>query len=486
METNRRFTIFAFPQFFDGAELKLNIVVLPRNQNPLMPAIEQHFPPIPDAPPFAEAQLAFEAKIISGLNRFPNNHLASDTRPLPVAQPGNAKELFAALAKNLRIKNLHQTNEDLDGNQDSAKLHPAVAPELSVIKYLPVTYRKAFNFTTPRTRNARTDDSYLCAVRNAGRVPGFKRSPDEISWGKVFAFAIRQPQLAIELGMIYQTHLAIDAVHFPHGGWLYVDLAAGSDYLDQQNAVEQDPTLIAKKECFIKKYAARIPVLKPGEPRQVFAPLLFPVLFKAQPADPDPQPDGNYDTLLIEAAAYDDGFAKIAHAYQPRSRDLMAEESDGAHPVKDAGIRLGWDDEQILIWYMRQMMIDSTVTINPDKRIDAPLGVFGYAIDVRDTTNPANLWESLNSVESKAVLSVPKDTIPGAEVISIGSFTGELPYQVYPTQIDGDKSKNYWLPMYYANWNGHSMVLPDQDAAKIYQTTNAEAQHEPERTIPAP
>src|SRR5437868_13473909 len=104
METNRRFTIFAFPQFFDGVELKLNIVVLPRNQNPLMPAIEQHFPPIPDAPPFAEAQLAFEATIISGLNRFPNNHLASDTRPLPVAQPANRKELFAALAKNLRIK----------------------------------------------------------------------------------------------------------------------------------------------------------------------------------------------------------------------------------------------------------------------------------------------------------------------------------------------------------------------------------------------
>jgi hypothetical protein len=472
MESKRRFTILAFPQFFNGDELRLNVVVLPRNQNPLKPAIEQNFPPILDAPPFAEANLAFEAKIISGLNSFPNNHLADDTQPLAVAQPGNAKELFEALGKNLSIKNFNQTNEDLDTNQDSIKLNPAVAQELSVIKYLPVSYRKAFNFTTPRTPNARTDDSYLCAVRNAGPVPGFTRSPDEISWGKVFAFALRQPLLARQLGMIYETSLAIDPAHFPQGGWLYVDLADGSDYLDQQKAVEQDPALIALHECFIKKYAARIPALKPGEPRQVFAPILFPVLFKEQAADPDPPPDGNYDTLFIEAAAYDDGFAKIVHAYQPRSRNLLVEDSDGAHPVKDVGFRLGWDDEQILIWTMRQMMIDDSVKTNPDKRIDAPLGVFGYAIDVRDATNPANPWESLNGVESKADLTIPKDNAPGAEAISIGGFTGELPYQVYPMQLDGDKSKSYWLPMYYADWNGHSMVLPDEEAAEIYRNTD--------------
>ena len=86
-------------------------------------------------------------------------------------------------------------------------------------------------------------------------------------------------------------------------------------------------------------------------------------------SDPDPAPDGNYDQLFIESAEYDDGFAKIVHAAQPPSRNLLFEESDGAHPVKDVGIRLGWDDEQILIWYMRQMMIDPTVT-NPDHRLD--------------------------------------------------------------------------------------------------------------------
>ncbi|MDL1894922.1 hypothetical protein FBQ82_01485 [Anaerolineae bacterium CFX7] len=481
METNRRFSILTFPQFFDGNTLAVNIVVLPRNQNPLQPAIEQHdgivFPPpvIADAPAFADAKLSFDAKIVAGLSVFPHRLLSNATIPLATNAPPQARDLFVALAKNFSISNLNQTNENLDANADNAQSPESKArpQELSVKKYLPFSYRSAFNFTTPRTRNAVTDDSYHCAVRDAGKVPGFTRSPDTISWGKVFAFALRQPLLAEQLGMLYHATLAIDAAHFPQGGWLYVDLNDGSAYKAQQQA----------DDSFVKKYAARIPPLKPNEPRQVFAPLLFPVLYKANAADPDPLPDGNYDQVFIETADYDDGFAKIVHAYQPHSRNLLSEESDGAHPVKDAGVRLGWDDEQILIWYMRQMMIDPTVVTNPDKRLDAPLGVFGYAVDVRDTSNAANPWESLNSVSTKqnlAVANPPNQSIPFANA----NTTLELPFQVYPLQLDGDKSKTYWLPMYFAHWNGHSMALPDQDAADIYQTTNADVKADPETTIP--
>ncbi|MBA4182497.1 MAG: hypothetical protein H0X49_00575, partial [Acidobacteria bacterium] len=187
------------------------------------------------------------------------------------------------------------------------------------------------------------------------------------------------------------------------------------------------------------------------------------------------------------AAAFDDGFAKIVHARQPHSRNLLAEKSDGAHPVKDAGIRLGWDDEQILIWYMRQMMIDPTVT-NPDKRIDAPLGVFGYAVDVRETVAPENalpenVWESLNEVASRAELTIPRDPNQPDDLLSIGGFAGELPYQVYPAQLDGNKNKSFWLPMYFANWMGHNIVLPDTEAAEIYQTTNPDVRPDPEDAV---
>ncbi len=478
METNRKFSLLTFPQFFDGNHLALNILVLPRNQNPLQGAIIQHdgihFPPpvIPDALAFADARLVFEAKIITGLGTFPNNRLPNASQSLATAAPTAARSLFTALAKNFSISNLNQTNENLDANLDSAQKNPAVSQELSVKKYLPLSYRAAFNFTNPRTPNATTDDSYHCAVRNAGRVPGFKRSSNDVSWGKVFAYALRQPQLAAQLGMLYQSSLPVAAADFPQGGWLYVDLADTSDYKAQEQA---DPT-------FIKPYAARIPPLKPAEPRPVFAPLLFPVLFKANAADPDPAPDGNYDQLFIESAEYDDGFAKIVHAAQPPSQNLLVEENDGAHPVKDVGVRLGWDDEQILIWYMRQMMIDPSVA-NPDRRLDAPLGVFGYAVDVRDTSAPANPFKSLNGVTTRQDLAISDPPNQSVQFANQGSAL-ELPYQVYPSQLDGDQTKNYWLPVYFASWNGHTVVLPDNEAADIYQTTNPTVKGDAQTLIP--
>ncbi|HKE59559.1 MAG TPA: hypothetical protein VKB46_22770, partial [Pyrinomonadaceae bacterium] len=75
-------------------------------------------------------------------------------------------------------------------------------------------------------------------------------------------------------------------------------------------------------------------------------------------------------------------------------------------------------------------------------------------------------WTSLNAVASKQSLVVKAN----GDQVDLGQFAEELPYQVYPAQLDGDSNKSYWLPMYFANWNDHSMVLPDKDAADIYRT----------------
>jgi hypothetical protein len=80
-------------------------------------------------------------------------------------------------------------------------------------------------------------------------------------------------------------------------------------------------------------------------------------------------------------------------------------------------------------------------------------------------------------------LSIPEDKNQPDQVIPLGDFVGELPYQVYPIQLDGNKSASYWLPMYFANWNGHSMVLPDEKAAEIYQTTHPDVKPDPEDEI---
>ena len=94
-----------------GGTLALNIVVLPRNQKPLQPAIEQH-PTIPDSPAFADAVFSFEAHIVSSLAGFPNNHTANAVVSAPVAQPANVRALFEALGKQFKISNLNQTNAD--------------------------------------------------------------------------------------------------------------------------------------------------------------------------------------------------------------------------------------------------------------------------------------------------------------------------------------------------------------------------------------
>ena len=187
-----------------------------------------------------------------------------------------------------------------------------------------------------------------------------------------------------------------------------------------------------------------------------------------------PPPGSNYDQLFIATAEYDDGFAKIVHCRQPTNRDLLEEKSDGSYPVKDVGVNLGWDDEEITDRYIRQLEIDPAGGM--DGRLDAPLGVFGYVIDVRETAEPENPWESLNLVQSRQAL-----TLAGACRCDRRWVDSPASCRIrfIPMQVDGRKNLNYWLPMYFANWMGHSMVLPDPDAAAIYQTTNVDVTADP-------
>ncbi|WP_273566078.1 hypothetical protein [Maribacter halichondriae] len=404
-----------------------------------------------------------------GTNPLPQPQPLNLGTPLITDSPDNPREIFEAMANHLQIfdSNMENSNINLQNIPKERQFEDARPRDVSVSKYLPKSYRNAINFTTPRTKNAVTDDSYHCAVKTAKYYAGFQRSSDIVSWGKVFAHVLRQPLLARAAGFIYSTTLSIDADTFPDGGYLYIDLADGSSFSPQSTA---DPN-------FIKNYAARIPALTPGEPRHVFAPLLYPVLATH---------DGNYDELFQETAEFDDGFAKIVHCHQPPHRNPIEEEADGSYPTKETGIHCSWNDEQILIWYMRQLMQDDSVT-DASKRLDAPLGVLGYHLDVRelaDAGNPENPWESLNRVTSRQPLTLARNPNNPSEVIELGGFEGELPYQVYPSQLDGTEQvtgqqQTYWLPMYFANWNGHSMVLPDPDASTVYQTTNTNVDSDP-------
>ena len=352
---------------------------------------------IPDAPPFADAQLSFTASIFDSLSRLPEQPCADPGARAAGSGAGQSRAIFEALAAQLQIVDLDTTNRniDLDAIPKRAQASGRQPPRRRSRSACPRAYRQAFNFSGPRHANLVTDDSYHCAIKDAKLVPGFQRSGEFISWGKVFAYLMRQPFLAEQAGLIYRTSVTVQPTHFPNGGWLHIDLAPGSDYRQQLDA----------DHTFIRRYAARIPRLVAAEPRHVFASVLFPVLFKASAGDPDPAPPGsNYDQLFIATAEYDDGFAKIVHCRQPTNRDLLEEKSDGSYPVKDVGVNLGWDDEEITDRYIRQLEKDPAGGM--DGRLDAPLGVFGYVIDVRETAEPENPWESLNLVQSRQALTL--------------------------------------------------------------------------------
>ncbi len=466
MEPFQRFSILTFPQSYQDGVLNFNIVVLPRDQNPLAPAIINS-PPLPNSETaFADAQFVFRAKVLSGFDISPLPQPTADVGILlEVETPENAREIFEALSKHMNIDmpTMNNSNATLAGLSPDRKPEAPRSRENSVKKYIPKTFFEASGIKTISNKNAVTDDSYQCALKDGKFDPDFKQSTDSVSWGKVFAYLLRQPLLARQAGMIFSASIPIEEDTFPEGGYLYVDIDADSSYFDQQSA----------DDTFIKRYAARIPALAPGDDdRSLFASVLFPVVQVHQ---------GNYDELFIEASEFDDGFTKIVHTFQPRNRNFIIEESDGNYPVKDVGIEFSFDDIFILERYMRQLMED--ISIGAGKRIDAPMGVYGFNIDVREVAVPENNWESLNHVMSKQPLVLLRNPGASDDFIVIGDFDGELPFQVYPVQINARKELNYWLPMYYGAWNGHSVVLPDEDAALIYQNTNDEVDGDDERVV---
>src|SRR5215217_2661298 len=377
-----KLSVLTFPQFWDNAARRLDLraVVLPRN-NPLDPLLTG-IPPVPDEPAFVDAKLTFDIGFIASLDRLPD--------------PADVQ--FSQIVSG-------QTPPDLGGLYDELALHFPVAPpgaalpaptprraNTQILKYLPVSYRSAFAFGSTRTSYARTDDSFRCALQTPpGPVPPPPPSPG-MRWGQVIASVLSQPRLAERLGLVYRLSLNIPAdIPVGRGGWLYVSFAVGTTY----------SSLLPPKPN-IKLYAARIPPLDVERERTLFAPVLFPV----------PAPSLSFDENILEAQTWDDGFAKIVHCAQPRHGDLLDNSTDPTAPVQDAGIQLGWDDEQLVIWFNRQADTDPQVVAQ-----DSPMGVHGYRVDVRRMGTQD--WTSLARVEGDLKLGTFNEHFVGEHALRV-------------------------------------------------------------------
>lgn len=183
--------------------------------------------------------------------------------------------------------------------------------------------------------------------------------------------------------------------------------------------------------------------------RTLFACVLFPV----------PAPALSFDENLLEAQTWDDGFTKIVHCAQPLHDDLLDNSESPSAPVQDAGIQLGWDDEQLVVWLNRQAQSDPLV-----EATDSPLGVHGFRVDVR-RAGTAN-WTSLARVEGDLKLGTFND-----------HFLGEHALRVAPMQLHGLRKGDFWMPSYFARWNGKSLCVGDDFSSTLKSGGDGQARN---------
>ena len=435
-------SILTFPQRWKNNKLTFRVLIIPRNLDPVKTGEIA-----PGTISWCDSTITLKARLIRYPEKYPSILEPDSAYTLPgISMPPGTAAIFQNMAA------------QLGGIQSNRKLEPT-DPDKRARKYLPESYRNSFNFTGPRTKDASTDEAYHCAIKDKTPAdPAFKPTTDSLSWGKVFAYCLRQPALAKRVGFIHEATIDVDPLFVKEGGWLYVDLDTGCSY---KPAMDLDQQLV-------KRYASRIPKLKKNDDRSLFAVVQFPVLISPVPDPADenePIQPSAMDDLLIEAEQYADGFCKIVHANQPVSSDLLREKEDEELPViTEAGIRLGWDDEQLLIWMNRQMQQDPT--LDAGRRMDAPMGVMQYRVDIRlhsGTVPNPNAWIPLCKVRNMA------DLMLGPNKIDSKDNETELSVEVYPSQLDARKDQPFWLPQYFANFSGKSLVLADTDAIDIFR-----------------
>lgn len=435
-----KLSLLIFPQSFSGGKIEFNILIIPKNFNPLLPFEPLH-------PPFAEAILNFRAQVINKLEGLPVITDVTDNLAVTISNPSVVTtDVWEALRKQIKASDglTIDDAETAHPDQQADSVQMQKYQQVAIRKHLPETYTSAFNFTKARTRFATTGDEYDCAVKNNGEQKDTNTKRDTISWGKVVALILRNPLLAEKAGLIYKATLTLTEGLFDEGGWLFTDFTDDSDY----------KTL---PKNLISSYAARIPPLKDLAERILFSPIQFPVLQIAAT-------NAGYDEIFREAIVYDDGFAKIVHANQPANHYLLKENDNSNSPVKDIGIRLGWDDEQMLIWHNRQMRRKEETTELP---VDAPLGVFGYRVDARKKGDAK--WFSQNAVIAKDGITIQEDNIVVGDADAAAPL--EPAVEIHPAAHGNSKEDGFWLPMYFTNWMGKPLSIPDKEAEEINNLT---------------
>jgi hypothetical protein len=427
MATTHKLTIIPYLQQWRHTTRTLAIrLLVVSSGNPLAPLTGA----TPAVPAFADAKFAFSVNISDSVGALPQRTLVDQVTIVPDAAGANptvthpnSRPIFAAIQEALEIPDTPAADTFSVQSRDM---------NVQVRKYLPKSYQQSFSFVKPRTSLAVIDDTYYCLMNcPPEEQPPFP--PLVVGWGEALAFAVRNPRLAEALGLIVPLDIQIDAApRLENGGWMWVDLAAASDYFTEQTA---NPDIV-------RSFATRIPALPVGAERPVFTPVVFPVSKDAGEA----AALGNFDKVFVEAVRFDDGFSKIVHARQPLSANILDEEGTGTPIVRDEGVQLAWDDEDILEGQNRALGAPP----DGEDAVLAPRGILGYRVDVRPEGGAT--WTSLSRVRAP---------------LTLGVELGEADEERWTEVAPAEHSRQIWLPAWFANWRGGSLVVETTDEQRL-------------------
>lgn len=417
-----KLTLAPFLQRWDAdtGTLSAHLLVMPSG-NPLHP-LGLSLPIADPGPNFADCTLVFKAFLSKNWQQMPGFSDVDATDLVAPTMPLNRRVLFTELANQFKIT--------------KSEAVPVRKAEFMVRKHLMSSYARSFAFTGTKTKLASTDDSYSCLLKCPPKNPPTpKPIDDSVSWAEALSFGLRLPKLAREMGIVYTLDLSINPSDLlKNGGWLFFGLDASSDYGN-----------LTGTDGFLKVFGTRIPALKTSRP--LFTPVLFPVV-------EDPSVTilpGNFDDAFLEISRFNDGFSKIVHGGQASYRNPLQETGNGPAPVRDEGIQLAWDDEDILLAQNRQIGLDPNTMGTP---AEAPMGVVGYRIDVRQKGDVD--WHSLSKVKANSFRFAG---------IDFGQTEWESRTEVFPSTVQ----EQFWLPSYFSRWKGGSLVVMDPDDLILFR-----------------
>jgi hypothetical protein len=418
--TSRNLSLMLFPQSWDGHQLVANLLLLP-NGDPTAPV------PLTSGQElsFATAQPVLRAALLPGLAVPSWDSSITPAMltflPLTLAHSAAQSTIFSALT-----------------SEFTPSVPPLIQPGGAVYKDLPASYREATGFQTPASDTFTTGDGFLCSLGSPASAPNTTPvSSRTIAWGEIISYALRQPLIAQAMGLIYsQVSIPLTPAQVAAGGWIWLEI-------DTSNPSNWYSTLLSENAQAVSTYAARLPALTAAQ--DIFASILFPTT------------PGNYLSGVLDQAQYEsdlylNGFAKIVHANQPTSSDPVTGDPNTIVPGTDAGIQIGWDDEQVTTWINRQIQIAQGLagpTPTPGSLInpELPFTVLGYRVDARHSA--ADPWSSLCAASG----------VLNAAGVFNTSFTAQ-DLCVEPTPIQNGTG-DYWLPQYFAQWRGRTLVVND-------------------------